>query len=152
RNGGVVLLQDRRDALSPSMPESAIRHVDIDHVLPVIEIPRLLLQLVRSSPKGGKDMNGRQRRKLDPAMAADLSHTVDGPPSSFICPECGGALWELKDGQLLHYRCHVGHAYTADGLMAGQDGAVEEALWTALRTLEEAAGLRRRLAHEARGH
>jgi two-component system chemotaxis response regulator CheB len=50
---------------------------------------------------------------------------------------------------LLHYRCHVGHAYTAEALIAGQDGAVEEALWAALRTLEETAALRRRLAEDA---
>src|SRR5262249_6237441 len=43
-----------------------------------------------------------------------------------------------------------GHAYTADALMNGHDGAVEQALWTALRTLEESAGLRRRFANEAR--
>jgi two-component system chemotaxis response regulator CheB len=149
-HGGIVIVQDPRDALSPSMPESAIRHVKIDHVLPVLEMPRILLELVSSNPNGGRDMSRRRKRKPDPAVAADLSQTVDGPPSAFICPECGGSLWELKDGELLHYRCHVGHAYTADALIAGQDGAVEEALWTALRTLEESAGLRRRYAREAR--
>jgi hypothetical protein len=88
----------------------------------------------------------------DSAVAADMStaNHLNGPPSAFICPECGGSLWELEQGNMLHYRCHVGHAYTAESLVAGQDGAVEEALWTALRTLEETAALRRRLADDAR--
>jgi hypothetical protein len=40
-----------------------------------------------------------------------------GKPSHFTCPECHGALWEIEDGSLLRYRCHVGHAYTADAVM-----------------------------------
>ena len=150
QHGGIAIVQDPKEAFDPSMPESAIRNVDIDHVLPMKEMPRVLLQLVRSSLKEGNGMKRQQKKQTDPAIAADLSKSVEGPPSSFICPECGGGLWELKTGHLLHYRCHVGHAYTADALLAGQSGAVEEALWTALRTLEESAALRRRLAGDAR--
>jgi two-component system chemotaxis response regulator CheB len=72
-----------------------------------------------------------------------------GPPSQFTCPECGGALWELKSGNLSQYRCHVGHGYTADALLDAQNESVEAALWTALRTLEENAEMRRRMADNA---
>jgi two-component system chemotaxis response regulator CheB len=33
------------------------------------------------------------------------------PPSPFTCPDCGGTLWELNEGSLVRYRCHVGHSF-----------------------------------------
>lgn len=74
---------------------------------------------------------------------------VPGPPSPYICPECGGALWELEDGALLRFRCHVGHGYTADTLMSDQQEDLEHTLWAGLRALEEQAALRRRMAQHA---
>ena len=74
-----------------------------------------------------------------------------GPPSGLTCPDCGGALWELQDGTLTHYRCHVGHQFTTEGLDAQQQDAVETALWSAVRMLEEHADLRRRMADRASG-
>jgi two-component system chemotaxis response regulator CheB len=76
-----------------------------------------------------------------------------GEPSPYSCPECGGVLWELQDGEMLRFRCRVGHAYTTETLTSEQATAVEQALWTALRALEEQAAVRRRLAErmKARG-
>lgn len=50
------------------------------------------------------------------------------------------------DGELLRYRCHVGHAYDANLLLGAQTEAIERALWSALRALDERAALLRRLA------
>jgi two-component system chemotaxis response regulator CheB len=84
---------------------------------------------------------------MDPAV---LNNDVrDGNPSGFACPECGGALWELTEGELLRFRCRVGHAFSSDTLLAEQSDSVEEALWMALRALEENAALPRRLAGRA---
>ena len=66
------------------------------------------------------------------------------------CPDCGGALWHLHDPQPPRYRCHIGHAYTARSLMAGQAEATEQALVVALRTLEERARMLRRMADDDR--
>jgi two-component system chemotaxis response regulator CheB len=70
------------------------------------------------------------------------------------CPECHGILWEVTDGNLLKFRCRVGHAYTDEALVAHQSDALEAALWTALRSLEEHGALLRRLGTRAarRGH
>jgi two-component system, chemotaxis family, protein-glutamate methylesterase/glutaminase len=68
---------------------------------------------------------------------------------SITCPECRGALWELRDGDLLRFRCHVGHAFSAESLMAEQSEGLENALWAALRSLEENAALSRRMAARA---
>ena len=74
-----------------------------------------------------------------------------GAPSALTCPDCGGALWEIEDGQLVRYRCHVGHQYSSEGLDNGQSDVVEEALWTAVRVLEEHADLRARMSRRAGG-
>jgi len=72
-----------------------------------------------------------------------------GKLSAFTCPDCRGALWELRDGDLLRFRCHVGHAFSAESLMADQAEELENALWAALRSLEENAALARRMAARA---
>jgi two-component system chemotaxis response regulator CheB len=96
---------------------------------------------------------GRKQSKPDPAdKGTELGGpgAPSGPPSSFVCPECGGALWELRDGKLISFRCHVGHAYTADGMVARHTEKLDAALWTALRTLEDNAALRRHMADNMR--
>lgn len=47
-------------------------------------------------------------------------------------------------------QCHVGHAFSGDGLVLAQSDGLEAALWTALRALEESSALRRRMAAHAR--
>src|SRR5262249_32189771 len=71
----------------------------------------------------------------------------DGSPAPYACPECGGALWEADEGPLLRFRCRIGHGYNNESLLSAQDDGVEDALWTALRALEETAALRRRMAN-----
>jgi two-component system, chemotaxis family, protein-glutamate methylesterase/glutaminase len=48
-----------------------------------------------------------------------------GEPSLFTCPECHGILLRLKAGGGLRFRCHTGHAYTADALLAELTESVE---------------------------
>jgi two-component system chemotaxis response regulator CheB len=64
----------------------------------------------------------------------------------FSCPECGGTLWETEAGGTTSYRCRVGHAYTLQNLLARHGEAVEQALWTGYRALEEQAAMSRRVA------
>src|SRR5205085_371741 len=63
--------------------------------------------------------------ELDVAALQDPNRP--GAPSVFGCPECGGVLWELQDGSLIHFRCRVGHAWSPDSLLAEQADALEEA-------------------------
>jgi two-component system, chemotaxis family, protein-glutamate methylesterase/glutaminase len=69
-----------------------------------------------------------------------------GPPSGFICPDCNGPLWEIRDGKVVKYRCLVGHSFSPQSLMDGETEAVERALWVAVKTLEERSALLRGLA------
>jgi two-component system chemotaxis response regulator CheB len=68
-----------------------------------------------------------------------------GQSSGFGCPECGGVLWETKDNDLPHFRCRIGHAYSARTLLAAEEEGVEDALWAGLRALEEQEALTRRM-------
>ena len=45
RHGGVAVVQDPAEADYPGMPASAVRNVDIDYVLPLDEIPGVLVDL-----------------------------------------------------------------------------------------------------------
>ena len=78
----------------------------------------------------------------------------DGAPSVFGCPDCGGALWEVEENEIVRYRCRVGHAYSDESLMSAQAEGVERAMWAALRALEESAEQAHRLAKRMRkrGH
>ena len=76
-----------------------------------------------------------------------------GTPSRFTCPECHGALWEIEDGSMLRYRCHVGHAFSADSVLASQGEEVDRLLGTLLRAHQEHAALAHRMAaHERANH
>ena len=77
-----------------------------------------------------------------------------GKVSIFTCPECHGTLWEADERGIVRFRCRVGHAYSAESMLAAQTDSVDRALWTALRSVEERAALTHRLAERARrrGH
>jgi two-component system chemotaxis response regulator CheB len=49
------------------------------------------------------------------------------------------------------FRCRVGHAFSANGLLAGKQDALEAALWAAIVALEERVDLSRRLVRRFRG-
>jgi len=137
------------------MPASAIAHVEVDHVLPAAEIGPLLARAAREPlPKGALAMHpAHHSDEPDVSEVGDVSLALGDlpePPTGFTCPECGGALWELQSNKLLRFRCHVGHGYSPEGLISEQARALEGALWAALRSLEENAGLRRRLSRRAR--
>ena len=157
RHGGVTVVQDPHEALYGGMPASAVANVAVDHVLPLAAIPALLLELVDTPADGdGEAMDG------EPSMNGDARDEVEveiaeldpgglraderpGTPSGYTCPECHGVLWEIEDGELVRYRCRVGHAYGAETLLAEQAASVEGALWTALQSLKERAAMGRRM-------
>jgi two-component system, chemotaxis family, protein-glutamate methylesterase/glutaminase len=154
RSGGETIVQDPQDALFASMPHSAITHVEVDHILPLSDMGPLLAQVANEQAAEQKSFSVPKDMEMETKLAAmvkleDQYGEHVGTPSAFSCPECGGVLWEVHDGNLLRFRCRVGHAYSVDSVLAGQTEAVEEALWTALKTLEESASFSRRMAHDA---
>lgn len=144
--GGLTVVQDPAEALSPDMPRNAHRYAQADHVLPVAEIAALLAKVAaRRLGPGFLEKIMPNETEITEADGEPDEGTRDGKPSAYACPECHGVLWELEEGRLLRYRCRVGHAYTATALNIELSEQTESALWAALRALEEKVGLLRRL-------
>jgi two-component system chemotaxis response regulator CheB len=134
-------------SLVAGMPASAIAADSPERILPVGQVAGVLEDLVRepgADPKGGAWMPEPVEPDQEPSRP-------DGPPAAFTCPECGGAVWELRQGELVRYRCRVGHSYSEETMVEAQGASVEAALWTALEVLEERGELLQRMADRMRG-
>jgi two-component system chemotaxis response regulator CheB len=150
QRGGVAIVQDPDDARYPGMPRSALESVAVDHRQTIAEIATTLIRLA-SEPVNGEEPLMSEELELESEIAAFEREAFQGSerpgtPSGFACPDCGGALWELREGELIRFRCRVGHAWTANSLLAEQSEGIESALWTAFRALEERAALCDRIA------
>ena len=152
--GGTAIVQDPSEAMFPSMPKNGLKAVDIDYVLRAAEIGPKLIEL-DSGPwqpleaARAKDILREFPRPEGEKMSEENDERVNGKPSIYTCPDCSGTLWEVRDGDLLRFRCRVGHAFSPDSMRDGYVEWVEGALWSAVRILEESASFERRLAGEA---
>lgn len=148
--GGTAVVQDPNDALFPSMPINALRYVNVDYTVPLAQIAPLLVELTDAEVEKGVyevpeylDIEVRVA-KQDPAIDEDIRHLWER--SSYTCPECHGVLLRLKEGGHERFRCHTGHAFSPDSLLAALTEEVEESLWTTIRNIEESAMLLRHMA------
>jgi two-component system chemotaxis response regulator CheB len=141
--GGVAVAQDPQEAEASSMPESAIAHAPVDHVLPLAQIPQLLSRLTREPP------TPVQARV--PTETLELEGDEPGAPAPLVCPLCQGTLTEAQVGHYHSFRCHVGHAFSLSSLVAEQAESTERALWAGVRALQEAATLTQRMAQRSLG-
>ncbi len=73
-----------------------------------------------------------------------------GKPAQLSCPECHGAMWEIGGAGQLRYRCHIGHAYTAEAMFAARNEEIENLLTTLLRAHRERGYMLRRMASTER--
>jgi two-component system chemotaxis response regulator CheB len=157
QRGGICIVQDPNEAICGDMPRHALQNAEIDHCLRIAAIADLLVRLSKEdAPEAKRPPNQLLEREADIALDDGSEDVTPAPgdPSQFSCPACGGVLNEIHDGDLLRFRCRVGHAYGPDALRAEQQSALEGALWAALRALEEQAALARRMAVRGRelGH
>lgn len=146
RRGGVAIVQDPSDAEVPSMPENAIREVQVDKILPVAEMPGLIIKLVHERERVTAAIEGNG--KHDPQLESEVGIAAEanaletgvmqfGEFSPYTCPECHGVLTRLREGNLIRYRCHTGHAFTADSLLTSVTENIEKSIWDAIRGVDE---------------
>lgn len=153
--GGLAVVQDPRDAVVAAMPQNASDIAGADHTVPVAELPALLMRLVGQpvpQAPGAAVMDPIEQMTdvVEADMAEQVQNRRGGELSTFTCPECGGSLWQIDQAGVTRFRCHVGHAYNGETLLADQTEALEAALWTAVRTFREKSVLGRQLAAQER--
>jgi len=161
RLGGKTIVQEPGDADYPSMPLNVLEYVKVDYTVPASEIGSLLTKLTmekasRKSKISKGEMKSLQMEviisKQDNAFAMGIMD--EGALTPFTCPECHGVLVRLLEGNLIRFRCHTGHAYTASTLLSDLSKNVEETLWQAMRGLEETTLLLKQIGEhfKGRGH
>jgi two-component system chemotaxis response regulator CheB len=144
RLGGLALIQDPKDAIFPSMPINASEYVKIDYSVPIAEMAKLLVELTEKPalPKRRLTMKDRKRLEAEILIATrdnafEMGIIEMGQLTAFTCPECNGALTRLKEGNIIRFRCHTGHAFTINALLSEVSEKVEDLLWQGMRGLEE---------------
>jgi two-component system, chemotaxis family, protein-glutamate methylesterase/glutaminase len=158
RRGGIAIVQDPSEASAPSMPLSALREVRVDHCVGISAMAALLADLTddrkTSRTSSMETLPMADKLKLEVDIAAHEGDASDvlklGVPSLFTCPECHGALLRIGEEGPMRFRCHTGHAFTANSLVAALGESTEEALWSTLRALQEKVMLLRHMATHAR--
>jgi two-component system, chemotaxis family, protein-glutamate methylesterase/glutaminase len=155
--GGTAIAQDPDEALYPAMPLSAISHLTVDAVLPVARMVAWILEHGPGNegpPKGEATMGDESQDTRLAAIegGADPPRTAVGEGTRYTCPDCGGVLFERHEGNLARFQCSVGHVFSIESLSSAQAEALENALWAAVRSLEDRAALLLRMASRARAN
>lgn len=151
--GGLAMVQEPSDALYPAMPQNALRYVAVDYRLSISNMAARLAQLV-NEPLAEKEevaVSDAIAVETKIALAANALQSGVlrlGQPSYFTCPECHGVLVQIKEGEIVRFRCHTGHAYSQETLLAEVEEAVELGLWNAVRTMDEKVLLLRQIAQQ----
>lgn len=167
--GGLAIVQEPGEAINPSMPLNALRYVRVDHRLPVAGIAQALTRLVDEGvtergaapvPDASQPDFSQPDTKQPDALQIETTIALEGNPleagvmqlgplSPYTCPECSGVLMQLQEGGILRFRCHTGHAYSVESLLAGIGESIEKTLWNTVRVLEENMLLLRHLGSHA---
>lgn len=139
--GGIAVVQEPSDALHSSMPKAALQAVDVDYCVPIIEMGALLAHLVNKAIPVQEVNPVSKKMDIEVGIARednglDMGIMKLGEFSPYTCPECHGVLLQLKEGSLLRFRCHTGHAYSLNTLLAEVTQSIEESLWDGIRMME----------------
>jgi two-component system chemotaxis response regulator CheB len=151
--GGLAIVQEPTEAAAPDMPFNAMRNMTVDYCLPLTQIAALLGRIASDETASAEAPPG--------AMNAEHSDLVDPPRQmkspppgdtqlSLTCPECSGALYEQKDGEIAQFSCHIGHSFSPMALSEAHKEVLERALWTAVRTLNERVMMHRQFLRRER--
>jgi two-component system chemotaxis response regulator CheB len=125
RRGGLAIAQDPNTAAFADMPSNAIKDVAVDNVLAPDEIAALISKLAATERT---------------AMATE--EPIERNLVEMTCPDCGGPIWEERQGTIIEYRCRVGHAYSPLSILQGYQDTAENA------PVEDGRGAKDRRSHK----
>jgi len=126
QQGGATVVQDPEEAPFRSMPDNAIRGLNVQYIVRLAEMGPLLVRLTM-----GDRTQSNERNVEKPTEQLTMQ----------ACPECGGAMTLYKMGHLREYRCHIGHRFGLKTMIAEKSGVVERAISSALSQSEELSEL-----------
>jgi two-component system chemotaxis response regulator CheB len=160
KRGGVAIVQDPNEAEYPSMAKSALRYVKVDHCIPLAEIPDLLVRLAKIPAADEESYPVTKEIEVESNIAEQTMNTKEflenveqiGTRTTYGCPECGGSIWQIGTEEPLRFRCHIGHSFTADIFLSEQTQNVENALWSAIRAMEEKVTFSRQMAERMKNY
>ncbi len=140
--GGKAIIQDPAEAEVSSMPEHAVNAVETAHVVSIHKMGALLYELSKATIENKKIMPENSnliKNEINAAMQLSptpASNTF-GEATQYACPECHGVLSAISENNIVRFRCHTGHAYSAESLLKDMSQKTEETLWNALRGFGE---------------
>jgi two-component system, chemotaxis family, protein-glutamate methylesterase/glutaminase len=154
QSGGTCIVQDPADAEYSDMPVSVMNKLKPDHLVPLEEMGETISAAIKkvASKKTKKipvEVASEAKIAERSVIAFDEMDAI-GNRSAFSCPDCGGALWEMKNEAISRYRCHIGHTYSQVNLADRLAEKLEDTLWMALRLLEEKQNLSLKMADQYR--
>ncbi len=153
RCGGLALVQAPEDASFSEMPLRALEFVKSARQFKMCELGKLLVRHCGEpapEPPPVPEALSIETKLTERSMGTDDWGSVPSRPTSFTCPECKGAIHEIREEGLTRFRCRVGHAYSTHDLLGDKATRVEESLWVALQTLEERAQMLELMAADDR--
>lgn len=137
------MVQSPDSCEAASMPLAAMQAAQVDRVVPIDEMSNAITDAVQQgNPTRSVSMSERIDVEIETRIALTGQSSPQeldkiGTPSRLTCPDCGGVVWRIGDDLPLRYRCHTGHAFSALSLDKAQANGAEDALWMALRRLNE---------------
>jgi two-component system, chemotaxis family, protein-glutamate methylesterase/glutaminase len=149
---GSTVVQDPQDAAFAEMPMTAVSRAGPHHIVTLADMPRLLESLAHQAI--GMPVVVPRSIKYEVEIAKGGQYAMNemdniGQRSVLACPDCGGVMWEIDEGELVRYRCHVGHTYAAELMSVALDENLRRALASAQRALEERVALAHKLQRQA---
>lgn len=126
QKNGTAVVQDPAEATFRSMPDSAIRGLNVQYIVRLAEMAPLLTKLAMAEQN--------QSHRIDPQ--SDLVENT-----AQACPECGGAMTAIKMGHLREYRCHIGHRIGIRTMIEQKAKNIERMLEATLAQSEELSNL-----------
>ena len=151
RSGGSTIVQDPKQAEYPDMPLSVLNILEPDFCIPLEQIGAVLLEKAMDGVNGSHLVpdDVKAEAAIAQRVATGINHVEElGEKSNYVCPDCGGAMWEMLGDDMVRYRCYTGHVFNQNELLLRQSEALENTLWSALRMLEERKNLLLKMADE----
>lgn len=138
--GGTTIVQEPEEAAFPDMPLTVQKSIKVDYTLSLIEIGNILIELVNKPASNHVEIPDELKLENEVAIRFLTGNSIVqqlGKVSPFVCPDCGGSLWQKDVGDSVQFRCHSGHSYDINNLLLRKSEGLEESFWISLRLLEE---------------